>query len=150
MTEDFDHFKKKYDLPSFEALNDELDLSGFEDAKNPLRFIVKRIGERLEFFADLLGNLVQPDSDPASMYECNAFSDEDREKLPRMFKHVMYLHREYLERELNYNEAEYAKFILQFCEEWNIVKKELSKILSIMKASWKRENKLKSDLAYYG
>lgn len=150
MSPDYDKLKKKHNLPSFEVLDQELDLSDFEDAKNHLRFIVKRVGERIEFFADILGGVLQPDSNPGSMYEAEGFSDADRDKVPELYKKVMHLHREYLEQELNYDENAYAAFIIQFFKEWADVKKDLAKVLVVMKKSWQRENKLKLDLGYYG
>lgn len=150
MGEEFDRLKKKYNLPSFEVLNNELDLSGSEEAENLLRWIMKQMGDRLEFFSDMVGNLLQPDSNPSNIYELSAFSEEEREKLPRIYKDLMFLHREYIEQELNYKEENCALFILHFMKEWEGLKKDLTSILGVMKRSWKGENALKSDLVYYG
>ncbi|HLD04276.1 MAG TPA: hypothetical protein VJG90_01010 [Candidatus Nanoarchaeia archaeon] len=150
MTEEFERVRKKYNLPSFEALDVTLDLSGHEEAENVLRWLIKRVSERLEFYSDFMGNLVQPDGQPSNLYELNAFSDGEREKLSLIFKKLMFLHREYLVEELNFKEDSAARYLLHFMKEWEMLKKELTEVLEVLKKSWQDESRLRLNLEYYG
>ena len=62
--------KKKYKLPEFSELNRELEASSIEETDFLLRAIARKASEKLEFYASLLEEALQPDtSNLYSMHE---------------------------------------------------------------------------------
>src|SRR3990167_6335788 len=55
-------FQKQFDLPDFDSLNAEFELSSIEcEPEFLLRNIIKKFAERLNFFQDIFNNVLNPD-----------------------------------------------------------------------------------------
>ena len=130
-------------------IENELDLSDLDAEKNPLRTIYSKISEKLENYASILEDLIQP-SDMTSMQEIQVFSEEDKKIVLKLFKTMMKTHRKGLQVNVMGENEEFAKFINDFWKEWPSLKKELRLIFEKMEKSWDGDNFIKVELGYLG
>ena len=143
-------FKKKYkDLPSFEDINIEFEIASVEEPF-VLQNIRRQMIEKAEFYIKIINELLQPDSEITSMYECKFFQDDEKGGVYDVLKKLMFFSRFSAEVGLKADEKEEVKFISEFFKDWIKLKPSLLSIISKIKSSWDSDTELKDDLAYFG
>ena len=152
--EDYEQFRKKYKLPSYEDLDQEFELlyvTKLEEIKFPLRFIRRRMTDKIVWFCNMLQNIIQPNpSSLISLEESKFFSEEDRTKVVILLRELMHLERHSLSLDINNNEKEEVEFINELFGKWNNIKKEVSNLAEKLRKSWKEELKKKEKEHYFG
>lgn len=146
----YEALKKKYNLPSFEILDNEFEISLIEDDFFSLREIRRRVLEKIEFYIKILEDLLQTDIRVSTLYEIKSFDDSEMEYVFKIYQKLMKIMRESALLNLNNDEKKNADFIINVFKEWNEIKKELSKILEKLKCSWEKEEDKKEILGYFG
>jgi len=150
MDEQYKRLKEKYGLPEYALLDADFEISTIEQKSFLLRSVMKKILEKMELYTKLLEDLMHPESNLASMYECNIFSSEEKKEIFRLFKKLLYYHRLAIELDLQYEEKSCAKYLVDFFSDWTVIKRDLGKIVSQMKRSWTLELNDKLDSGYFG
>ena len=136
---DYEVLKKKYNLPDFEALDKEFEISTIEKPDFLLRNIKKKICEKLELAADLLAKLIQPEtSSIADLYEYRCFSDKDKKSIFELYSKILYLHRKLLETDLLLDDAEDASIIRHAAKEWPVLRKQVIPFVKALEACWEK------------
>ena len=147
----YEDLEKKYKLPSFNNLNNEFEITTIEHEEFLLREIRRKIIEKMELYTKVLESLLQPNTDSLSdMYECRIFGDEEKDKLFKLFKRLMYFDRLSIETSIDENDKKSAEFINDIWKEWDKIKKELSIFIKKLKEEWLKETKIKEELGYLG
>jgi len=147
----YGELRKKYRLPEFKEMNYEFELSDLDETDFLIKALIKRIAEKLDFFAGLFEELLQPDgSNLSAMHESRVFEDDEKKRHTAFTLKLMFLSRRIVELSLNGSEKEEAEFISGFFSEWKPIKEELKKYLNKMKESWKTETDIKEDIGYLG
>ena len=142
---------KKYKLPEFKELDEEIEVSSFDSEKFLLKSIIRKIAEKLEFYIDIIGSLVHPDgSSISSMYEIRFFSDNEKNEMYILFKKMMKCYRNAIGEILANDAKGQAQFLNSFFAEWMEMKKSLRQHISKMKESWEKESTIEEDLGYFG
>ncbi len=141
---------KKHGLPEFSEINKYFDIETIEDNHMSLKAIAKKIGDKVETFAKILENILQPENDLSSMYECNAFNDDDKKDVFDIYKRLLYLHRKQNLLELEFEDASGIEFIKQSFSEWKELKKQIEKLMIKMQDSWNKKSEKKGDPGYFG
>jgi len=142
---------KKYKLPKFNEIDSEFEISTLESPGFLIRNIMRKIGEKLEFYVEIIGNLVHPDASSLStMYEVRYFSDDEKNDIYMLFKNLMKTNRSIIGLILSGNEKNQAEFLNNFFGEWMSLKKELINYIGKMKESWEKETTIEQDLGYFG
>ena len=97
--------------------------------------------EKAIVYAKFLEDLLQPDTTPSSFYECTILnSDLEKKKLFNLYKKLMIMDRFSLETGLVGSDAAEAKFINETYSEWSKIKKELLKLVSVVKGAWEKDD----------
>ena len=147
----YNKIKNNYDLPNFEDLDKEFEISTIESEKFLLREIINKIIERIDIFSCLLEELLQPDSSSLkSMHESRFIEDSDRKIIYEIYKKLMVINRESKEVSLKRDEKEEADYINRTFKKWKEIKIELLKYVNIMKNTWEKETDIKEELGYFG
>ncbi|MEK6949908.1 MAG: hypothetical protein AABX34_06810 [Nanoarchaeota archaeon] len=148
---EYSELSKKYKLPKFKDIDEEFELSSFDTEKFLLKSTLRRIAEKLEFYIEVIGNLVHPDgSSISSMYEIRFFSDNEKNEMYMLFKKMMRSHRNVIELVLSNDAKEQAQFLNEFFAEWMEIKNMLRAYIGKMKESWEKETSIQEDLGYFG
>ena len=119
--------KKHKELPGFDELDNEFEISNIEDSFI-LRGIRRRIVEKVEFYAKLVEDLLQPEANLTNMYECR--DCDDKEEIYFLFKKLMFFSRFSAEVSLKCDENEDVRFLCEFFKAWNSLKPDLSSTTS--------------------
>jgi len=146
----YEELADKYKLPSFDSLNKDFEISTIEETEFLLREIRRKIIEKLENYIKLLEGILHPEAGICDMYECGAFSDEEKNKLFELYKKIMFLNRFSAETSIDEDDSKSSNFIKKAFEQLNNIKKELLPMIKRMKEGWLEEKKVKTELGYLG
>jgi len=148
---EYSKLSKKYKLPKFKEIDSEFEISTLESPSFLIKNILRKIIEKLEFYIEIIGNLVHPDaSSLSSMYEIRYFSDDEKNDMYRLFKKLMKVDRNIVEVVLKNDEKEQVEFLNKLLSDWTEIKKELLKYIGKMKDSWEKSSTIEEDLGYFG
>lgn len=139
--------KAKYKLPEIFEIDREFDVLPMEDVSLPVKHILKKIIEKIETAIKVLEDILQPEF-LHSMYEANAFDEDEKEKIFELYKKLMILHRKSSQLFFDYNETESAKLINEILGEWKTIKTEIRKILKKLEDSWKHDFNKETKVGY--
>lgn len=147
----WEDLKKKYELPSFKEMDADFEISSVEETNFPTKAVVEKILDKVEFYAGLINELLQPD--PAniySMHETRFFDENEKKSLYGLYKILMANQRKCIELFLTNTEKDNAEFISSFYKEWQNIKEQLLRFVVRIRESWKDESEIKEDLGYLG
>jgi len=148
---EYEKLSKKYKLPKFKDLNEQFEIVDLENVNFLLRNILRKIADKLEFYSNLINDLLQPDtSSLSSMHETKFLSEEDRNGMYALFKKIMKTYRNIIVLVLENDEKNQANFLRGFFAEWVGIKKQLIDYISKMKDSWDKEMKIQETPGYLG
>ena len=144
LKEEYEKLKKNHKLPNYEILDKEFELlyvTKLEEIKFPLRFIRRRINDKIAWFCNMLQNIIQPNpSSLISLEESKFFSDEDREKMIALLKELMFMERESVVLDIDYDEKKDSEYINNILSKWDSIKKKISYFSEKLKKGWKEED----------
>ncbi len=147
----YEKIKKKYKLPGYDEVNNELEISTIESEDFLLRQIRKKISERIESITDAFSFVLQPSADSlVDMHECRFFDDKDKKKMIDVYKKLMILSRQALEADIERDDKTDAEFINDFFKEWALLKKDALPFVKKMKTCWEKETEIEEKLEYFG
>lgn len=147
---EYEKLKKKFSLPNYDEVNNELEISSIETEDFLLRQIRRKISERIDSIIDPLGSLLQPSAESMiDMHECKFFDDKDKKKMIDIYKKLMILSRQALEADIEHDDNADAVLIKDFFKEWNILKKDVVAFMKKMKLCWEKETEIEEKLEYF-
>lgn len=155
IAENYKKLEKKYSLPSFKDLDEEYEILGIQknlqDPNLLLKFIRRRINEKLTFFVQILETILSPNPNSIiNITESKFFHEEDREKIINVLKILMYFERYSIFLDVTSTDKENAKFINEVWEEWPTFKKKIEFYAKTLKDKWKAEEEKSSAEHYFG
>ena len=145
--EDFDikteytQLAKNYNLPNFDDLNKDFEISIIDKKDFISRRIRRRLCEKVIFYCKIIENLIYPmGQNPLNLYEINFISEEDKQNLVKVHKRLMVFERKSLLLDVSAGEeAGDIEYIRDLLKDWPEFKKELIRLVSIIKDSWTKE-----------
>lgn len=140
----------KYDMPDYEALNKEFEISTIEAEEFLLREIRRKMYDKIDKYLKILDSILQPEALIADMQECHTFTDEEKKQIYAQYKKLMYIKRLSYEIALDEDDETTAKFINDSYDVWQEVKPGLKKFVSKLKECWKKESDIHEVLNYMG
>lgn len=150
MVSEYGALRQKHKLPLLHDLDKEFCVGKLEETDFLLRVIVSKMSERLEQVIKILGDLIQPESQLANMYEAESFTDEEKKHIFELFKRISARHKELVINDFEHDEDSAAELIKNTFNEWKDMKKDFLKILEKTKESWQNEKKSELELGYFG
>jgi len=148
---EYGKLSKKYKLPKFKEIDSEFEISNLENERFLIRNILRKVEEKLEFYIEVIGNIVHPDaSSLSSMYEVRYFSEDEKNDMYMLFKKLMKSNRDIIKFILLSDEKKQADFLNSFFVDWLKMKNELIKHIDKMKESWEKSSTIEEDLGYFG
>ena len=139
----------KLGIKDTEGVIQEFDLLSIsDDAEDLVRESAKKIRERVDAYAQLLEDLLQPDTSLAAMNECSYFSEQEMEQTVRLYRKLMAIVRSHTVADVE--GKEYGKFITQALAEWQKHKPALQKIAKKLQEGWEHDQPLQREKGYFG
>tara|TARA_Y100000310_G_scaffold337122_1_gene423364 strand:- start:4852 stop:5328 length:477 start_codon:yes stop_codon:yes gene_type:complete len=149
----YEELSKKYNLPSYDELDKEFEIlyirEVFEISK-PLAYVRRRLSDKLGGVCGMLQSLIQPNPNSSvSIEESSFFSKDEKQKLVKLLKELMYYERLSVHLDVNSEEEKDAEFIKEASEKWNEVKPKVESITGKLKDGWQKEVKAKAKNHHY-
>jgi len=141
---------EKYNLPSFEEMDNEFEISTIEKDGFLLREIRRAIIDKIELYIKFLEELLSPETDVSSMYESSVFNEGDRNELFEVYKKFMFFHRFSIEVSIDEGDDKTSNYLNQFFKEWNDLKRRFLIIVKKTKGSWIKNIHINEKLGYMG
>ena len=142
--------QEKYGLPSYEDLAKYFSIENIDEEDNILKEICKKMFNKIEFLADFVESLIQPDSSISTMHEASNLSKDARKNLKIYYRKLMGMSRDLLISNLEFEEEDAAKNINNIFERWLNIKDEIKELLSELRDTWSRDYEIKEDRGYFG
>ena len=131
--------QKKYELPSFEELNNDFQIEKAAENETDflLREIRKLIAERLFNYLRFIESLLNPVSVPMFVYSIIKTLDvKDKEKLTEAYKKLAKKEVDLLELDIESIDEKEVKFIKDSYRLWQEIKKDVLDIVRIIRKNW--------------
>jgi hypothetical protein len=147
----YKELKKKFDLPGFDSIDEEFEISDLEDTHFLMKSIIRRMIERIDIYCSLIGEIMQPDtSNLSAMHETGIFDEDEKTELYGLYKKLMSFNRYSMHVLLDHDAKSEAKFIGSFFGKWKSIKISLVKHIKKMESSWNSIEKKDEELGYLG
>jgi len=152
LKENYDLFEGKYNLPSFEKLNEDFQIE--KVAEYETDFVLKEIRENItgKFlnYLRFIETLINPTNGPMFMFAViKTLGAKEKEKLTELYKKIATIDIDLIELDLEYSEKKEADSIKRYYEIWQGIKKELIEIVDVIKKNW--DNKIEDNgKGYFG
>lgn len=151
INENYENLRKRHDLPKFEDLNNEFEVSSIKQLEKTdfmLRVIRRRITDKLAMFCNILQSLILPNTGSAiNMFEIKLFDEDDRTNIEKLLAEMMFWERKSLLLDIKSEEKEEAEFLKTVWNEWPLFSVEMVKFAEKMSLGWRKEEK--SDKTQY-
>lgn len=148
--EEYSKLKDKYNLPDFQEIDDEFEISLIDSEVFLLREIRRKISERFNKFSKILESILQPEAVISDMQECHIFNEEEKNKVYSLFKKFMFFRHLSTEASIECTDESNADFINSAFEEWNKMKPEIKDIVQKLRECWKKDTSIHEVLNYMG
>jgi len=148
----YEKLAKKHSLPNFDQMNQDFHIEKLAEIETDylLREIRRFTAEKFFNYFRFVESLLNPTN--ASMFTFSivkTLGQKEKDKLTELYKKFAGLELEFISIDIEYSEEKEAKFLKQFCKDWQEIKKEMNSILEFIKKNWK--NKAKNlDKNYFG
>jgi len=120
------------------------------EGKLLIRDIRRFIGDKVANYMRLVENLINPVNVPIFVFSMiKVLDDKDRDALSEIYKKFGEIELNLIELDLIYSEEKEAKFIKDSFKLWQVIKKDLAKIIEKVKSSKEKKPK-NNDKNYFG
>ena len=145
-------FQKKYNLPSFDKLNEDFQIEKIAENETDylLREVKKAMADKFYNYLRFAETLLNPVNAPVFIFSIiKSIGIEKKKKLNEIYKKLAKNEIRIIEVDLIYSEKKEAEFIKESYQLWQEVKKELLDIIKNVKDNW--DNKLEGKRkGYFG
>ncbi len=136
----YDELRKKYpELPEFETVDHELEISSAEADRFIIRTIRNRIKSRVDTFTSIIEDILNPDASIPNLHECNFVKDSRKRKLLELYKKMMYMYRTAEFLDIKRSEKDDIRFIKMYFRNLQYISKQMKSIASVRMDAWKNE-----------
>jgi ferric iron reductase protein FhuF len=157
--EDYERIRKKYNLPEFEELDRCFDVKEHEDIKDSdeiseekkiFSLIKEKISSKIDLLTEFFSNIIYLDSESFSLYEAGNLNKEEKNKMFKIFKSLMYIKRSYFRLTIESDEEKDAEFIRMSFERYSSVKEQIIELVDKIKDSWIKDENEEKKYEYFG
>ncbi len=129
-------FLNKYNLPSFEKLNEDFQIEKVSEYETD--FIVREIREiitnKFINYLRFIESILNPSNGPMFMFAViKSLGNKEKEKLTEMYKEIAKIEIDLIELDLEYSEKKEAEAVKKYFELWQRIKKDFSDIINVIK-----------------
>lgn len=148
----YDRLKKHFsELPEFNLLNNEFEISSIEKEEFLLRQIRRKITERVEMILKLADEFLHPAAETfTNFYECSCFDESEKRELLEIFKNMMTIYRGLIEADVLQDESNDVKLIKTTYTNWPDLRKKFVPYITKVKDHWTHLKQKKESLGYMG
>ncbi|MFA4960308.1 MAG: hypothetical protein WC548_01460 [Candidatus Pacearchaeota archaeon] len=135
---EYNKVKEKFKLPIYSEMAEDFDIEKLAEKESEylVREIRRAIVEKLAGYMHFFELLINPASSPLFIFSVlKSIDKKTRDKINSIYKKFSKFQIESMKLDTIYNEENEAKFIRDFFKEWQILKKEIHKIIEMFEAN---------------
>ena len=139
LKKEYKKFQEKYDLPSFNELNENFAVEKAAEVETDftIREIRKQISEKAYNYLRFVEMLINPTSAPMSiMTLVKAFGVEEKTKLTEIYKKLMRNELQLVSVDVEYSEKKEADFIKNTNKIWKEIQKDFMEVIKAVEKNW--------------
>ena len=148
----YNELQKKHKLPSFESLNEDFHIEKIAESETeiPIREVRKFVGDKLANYMRFVENLLNPTNVPMFVFSLIKMIDsEDKKRLSEIYKELVKEEVSFIKLELEFNEEKEAQFIKDYYKLWQVIKKDMLRILGKIDERWDDKSEA-NNKGYFG
>ena len=144
LKKDYEKLREKYRLPSFNELNVDFEIEKLQETETDflLRSIRRAMIEKTAVILRFLEILVNPTEAHSQMYIFSilkSISPEMKKTIDKVYKEMTVIELGSLSLDIDYDEKNEVKFILEMSKKWPSIKKDLKDITQKIGVVWTHE-----------
>ena len=152
LKKDYSVIKKKYDLPSFEELNEDFNIEKISEIETDflLREVRKFMADKFSNYLRFVEIILNPINAPMFIFSIiKSISNEEKNNLKEIYKKLAKIEVKVIELDISYKEEKEVEFIKESYKIWQEIKKDIALIISAVKKNW--DNKFEvNGKSYFG
>jgi len=152
LKQEYKKIQEKYNLPSFEELNEDFNIEKASEVQVELliREIRRFVADKLSNYMRFVEAILNPVNVPMFVYSLiKSLDTQEKEKLKEIYKKLSKNELKLIELDINYSEEKEALFIRDSYKMWQEMKKDLLDIFEKANKNW--DNKVESkNKDYFG
>ena len=144
---DYEELQKKYNLPSFEKMNEDFGIEKASEVEVDLliREIRRFISDKLTNYLRFIEAILNPVNVQMFVFSLiKSLENGEKEKLTEIYKILSKKEIELVELDLKFSEEKEAEFIIKSFDLWQNLKKDLLKIVENIKKNWDNKSEMNS------
>ena len=146
----YNKLQQKYSLPLFKEIDNLFEISTFQHHSFLLRNIRRAISERLDHYAKILSEILQPEANMKALQESSCFSEKEKQETFILYKHFMHLIRLSQQFELLQNEEKDVEYINLIFQQWPTINNQLLRLSEKLAISWQKQEQMAENIVYMG
>lgn len=152
LKKEYQNLQKKYNLPSFQELNEDFQIEKVAETETdiPVREIRKLVSDKLANYLRFTETLLHPINAPMFVFSIiKTINLEQKNKLTSAYKELAKNEVKLIGIDLSFSEEKEAEFVKESYELWQKVKKDLLEIVEMIKKNWDTKFEV-NDKSYFG
>ncbi len=132
LRKDYNKLKEKYGLPEFSELNELFEVEEIESCETEflIRKIRRVISDKIAGYLKFVETILNPSNAPMFFFKMiKKLDSDDKNVLTNIYEELGGFEIEIIKLDLSYSEIEEAEFIKKISNKFNIIRKQLSKII---------------------
>jgi len=130
---------------------EEFDLLSISDNAEELAWpVAKKVKERIDAYAGLLEGILQPTTTLIAMNECSFFSEEEQQRISKLYRKLMHLVRSHTEADIEATRDAHLRFVREALAAWEQERPGILNVARGLRKGWEREEPLQRERSYFG
>ncbi len=135
----YEEFAERYDLPPYEQVDKELEISSVDADKFILRTVRGKIRSRVDGYAGMIEDLLNPDTSISLLHECTYISENMKKRMFNLYQKLMYMLRTADLLDIEKSMEQDARYISMYFKNLDKIKEGMKDIASLRMRTWKKE-----------
>jgi len=152
LKKNYKKIQRKYDLPEFKKLNEDFQIEKLAEIETDflVREIRKFIADKFMNYLRFIESILNPVNVPMFVFSIvKSIGEDEKKKLIEVYKKLAKCEVELIGLDIESSEDDEVKFVKEFYNLWQEMKKDISRVIEVIKKNW--NNKIESNgKGYFG
>ena len=150
LKKDYKELQEKYNLPSFDSLNQDFQIEKVAEFESDylIREIRKDISDKFSNYLRFIESILNPVNSPMFVFSViKSIGVEEKNKLSEIYKELARLEVTLIRLDADFSEEKEAEFVNDSYKIWQRIKKDILSVVEVMEKNW--DNKFESNGGKY-
>ena len=152
LKQDYKKIQGKYNLPSFENLNEDFNIEKLVEVETDFleREIRKFIADKFSNYLRFVETVLNPVNAPMFLFSIiKSIGADEKKKLTEVYKKLVKIEVRLIELDIKFIEEKEIEFIKESYEIWQEIKEDMLEILGVIKKNWDNKSEVNGK-GYFG